>query len=216
MTPEEVRRVAVHESGHAVAACLGSERGNDITFLTIVPRADGSLGFLARMPSARVLLTRREYIERIEVMLAGRAAEEIVFGADGITGGAGGGDVSSDLAVATQAALRLVTQYGLGPGDSLLWLSGPGPSEMAQAAEILAAAYDAVRERLIDHKAALLAIADALLRSQELTGDEVRAIVAATPLTPVATNAPPARERPARSVGVSPAGDGAAVRERPA
>jgi DNA polymerase III delta prime subunit len=85
MSADEIERVALHESGHAVARCLSSTKGADITFVSIVPRADGALGFVAFAPSEKQFVTRADYIEHIEIALAGRAAEEIRFGADGIS-----------------------------------------------------------------------------------------------------------------------------------
>ena len=51
---------------------------------------DGSLGFVAAVPNERHVSTRRTMLEELETVLAGRAAEEIVYGADEIGGGAGG------------------------------------------------------------------------------------------------------------------------------
>src|SRR5439155_13557709 len=79
--PEERRRVAVHEAGHTVSRLLSSTRGDDITFVSIIPRLDGSLGFLASVPLDGTVLTRRTMLERLETLLAGRAAEEVVYGA---------------------------------------------------------------------------------------------------------------------------------------
>ncbi len=86
--PTEIERTAVHESGHALAMLLSATKGAAIGFVTVVPRADGTLGFVARMPDERQSLTRRDYIEEIEVCLAGRAAEEIKYGREAVSGGA--------------------------------------------------------------------------------------------------------------------------------
>src|SRR6266446_4102083 len=44
--PDEMRRVAVHEAGHTTSRLLSSRKGADLSFITIVPRMDGSLGFV--------------------------------------------------------------------------------------------------------------------------------------------------------------------------
>ncbi|HET9983621.1 MAG TPA: AAA family ATPase [Longimicrobiales bacterium] len=193
LTPAEVRRVAVHEAGHALAAFLGSTQGEEISFVTIVPRADGTLGFVARTPPARVLVTRREYLERLEVILAGRAAEEIVFGMEGITGGA-----QDDLRVGTESALLLTTQYGLGPDNKLLWSSSPSASQIDEASRVLTEAYAAVLARLRAAAPQLAALADALLAREELTGVEARAVLregapagASAGTAPASPGAPP-------------------------
>ncbi len=184
--PQEIGRVAAHEAGHALAACLSSSGGHDIGFVSIVPRSDGSLGFVARVPSGRRIVTRAEMIERIEIMLAGRAAEELLFGDDGVSGGAGGPSTTSDLAAATQTALQLVSQTGLAPNGSLLWSARPRERHEEQAELILREAYISIRGRLAEHLPTLHAIGDALKQRQELTGEDVRALVA-TGGGPVAT-----------------------------
>ncbi|QXD17042.1 AAA family ATPase [Rhodocaloribacter litoris] len=174
LTPTELRRVAVHEAGHAVASFLSQTRAADLTFVSVVPRADGRLGFVASMPSERALLTRKEYLEEIEVLLAGRAAEEIVFGPEGVTGGA-----QHDLKVASHFALLLTTRYGLGPERRLIWSETPGRAEREEAGRILNEAYATVLGKLRARAGALEALADALVQRQEIPGEEVRTLLAA-------------------------------------
>src|SRR5262249_22041164 len=124
---EEMRRVAVHEAGHTLARLLSASKGEDITFVTIIPRLDGSLGFVATVPVEGQVMTRRRVLERIETCLAGRAAEEVIYGSDDVGLGAGGADSTSDLAVATRIAITLVCQSGLGDEGSLQWTERPTP-----------------------------------------------------------------------------------------
>ncbi len=177
LTTDEVERLSVHEAGHALARCLSATRGADITFVSIVPRGDGTLGFVASAASERSLMTRREYMEQLEVVLGGRAAEELRFGEDGVTGGAGGNMPNSDLAVATRMATRLVGQYGLGADRKLLWTENLTASQVAQVEQILRDAYSSVTTKLRGNESRLLALASELRQRQELTGAEVRAIV---------------------------------------
>jgi len=172
LTAEEVRRVAVHEAGHAMASYLSPSRGEEISFVSIVPRADGTLGFVARTPPERSLTTRTEYLERLEVVLGGRAAEEIVFGAEGVTGGA-----QSDLKVATDAAVQMTTRFGLGPDGSLLWTETPTDAQREEAGRILSGTYQTVLGKLRESDDELRLLADQLEERQELTGDEVRALM---------------------------------------
>lgn len=69
-------------------------------------------------------------------------------------------------------------QTGLAPNGSLLWSPEPGARHAEQAEQILREAYIAVRSRLIAHRDTLNAIAEALHRTQELTGEDVRQLVA--------------------------------------
>jgi AAA+ superfamily predicted ATPase len=171
LTPQELERTAVHEAGHAVALFLSASRGADIGFVSIVPRDDGTLGFVAPLPDERVHLTREDYCERIEVYLAGRAAEELHYGKEHVSGG-----VVSDLRAATAIATRMVTQLGLG-GQSLFWSETITPAGVAVAESILQSEYERILGKLTSHRHLVNALSDALIERQELAGDEVRALL---------------------------------------
>lgn len=172
LTQEEVARIAVHEAGHALARCKSRTEGQDITFVSIIPRADGTLGFVALMPSERNMTTRAEYREYLEIALAGRAAEEIQYGSSGISSGA-----HDDLRKATYTAGLMVSRYGLGPDDCLLWTEAPSAGHMAQAAELLTESYVSVRDKLFNSRARLTTLAEVLKEKQELTGGEILKII---------------------------------------
>lgn len=168
LSRKEVDRLAVHEAGHALARWLGPSSGKDITFVSIVPRSDGTLGFVASAPRQRAIWTRREYLDLIEVLLAGRAAEEISFGKDGVTGGA-----SNDLAVATSIAMAMVSEQGLGPDGRLIAAPQSSAEQFAQADAILRAAYQSILAKLTARLPKLQVVADALRDRQELSGAEL-------------------------------------------
>lgn len=173
-----LHRTAVHEAGHAVANLTGSTRGEDITYLTIVPRLDGSLGFVAWVPNETGVETRRSLIERIEIALAGRAAEEIEFGPADVGVGAGGPSPGCDLAAATRIATMLVSQAGLGSDGKLRWSEGTDVGQEAQVEAILQQAYQAVRARLEDHEELHQRVVAILERDQELSGQQLRRMLA--------------------------------------
>jgi cell division protease FtsH len=106
MNADERTRVAHHEMGHAlVAASLPS--ADPVQKVTIIPRSVGALGYTMQRPTEdRFLITLPELKERMVVLLAGRAAEEIVFGE--VSTGA-----SDDLAKVTDIARECVTRYGM-------------------------------------------------------------------------------------------------------
>jgi ATP-dependent Zn protease len=120
-----------------------------------------------------VSLTRSEYIELIEVALAGRAAEEIRYGTDGVTTGA-----SSDLERATSMVIDMITSAGLGPDGSLLWTTTPSASHLMAAEAELKRIYALVSGKLVAHRGALDDVASRLMAVQELSGPEVVQIVA--------------------------------------
>ena len=99
---DERRRVAFHESGHALVAWHG-EDADPVYKLSIVPRGVAALGYTLQLPEEdQHLLTRSALLDRLDGLLAGRAAERLVFG-EASTGAA------DDLEKATQLARRMVT-----------------------------------------------------------------------------------------------------------
>ena len=180
LAKEEIRRVAVHEAGHALARLISSTHGDDITFVTIIPRMDGSLGFVASVPSNGHVLTRRTMLEELETLLAGRAAEEVVFGAGEVGTGAGGPNKGSDLAVATRTAALLVCQSGLGDDGALHWTEQPTPSQNTQIDALLGKAYSSIIARLETQRTLLDRIVAILEDKQELSGAELRRMVSET------------------------------------
>ena len=75
---EELRTVAYHEAGHAVAGWF-SEWAAPLIKLTIIPRAKGSLGFAQYLPDEIHLYTKEQLQDMIKVALAGRISEEMFF-----------------------------------------------------------------------------------------------------------------------------------------
>lgn len=106
MKPEERTRVAYHEMGHALVAA-GLKTTDPVEKISIIPRSIGALGYTLQRPTEdRFLITATELRERMAVLLAGRAAEDIIFGE--VSTGA-----SDDLAKATDIARQYVTRFGM-------------------------------------------------------------------------------------------------------
>lgn len=104
--PEERRRVAFHECGHAIAARLGGSESK-VHKVSIVPRSIGALGFTMQMPEReRRLFTASQLQAQLVALVGGRAAEELVFG-EASTGAA------DDLRKATDIARAMVLEHGL-------------------------------------------------------------------------------------------------------
>lgn len=172
MTQDELARTAVHEAGHALASFLSTTKGADIGFASIIPRDDGTLGFVAPLPDEGSYRTRRDYEESLEVYLAGRAAEEITYGIDEISSGA-----SSDLMSATAIVMLMITQLGLGRSGKLLWSNAPSAADAELADQVLREAYDRVLRNLRKNRGKLAALAHVLVDRQEIAGPELRAIL---------------------------------------
>jgi cell division protease FtsH len=106
MNDNEKKIVAYHETGHALVATF-TATAEKVHKITIVPRGIGSLGFTMQLPTEdRFLMSKTELLEKIDVLLGGRAAEELTFGE--ITTGA-----QNDLQKATNIARSMVTLYGM-------------------------------------------------------------------------------------------------------
>jgi cell division protease FtsH len=115
LRPDERRVVAFHEMGHALAAS-SLPAMDPVHKVSIVPRAIGSLGYTLQRPTEdRFLISCQMLKDRIVVLMAGRAAERLVF--EQISTGA-----ADDLARATDIARQLITRFGMSAslGQSVL------------------------------------------------------------------------------------------------
>jgi len=171
---QEQMVTAWHESGHALAATLLNPE-NRVAKVTIIPTTGGAGGFCVNIPPERMYWTKKELEQQIMVNLAGRCAEELRFGPDGVTTGA-----SNDIEKATQTALQYVTKLGMGEGildRSIIKDDQRTNKECAQLTERL---YNEVKNLLQSNFLALEALAGRLLEKETLDGDEVREITATT------------------------------------
>jgi cell division protease FtsH len=106
--PREREIVAYHEAGHALIAEL-AEFADPVHKISIIPRGVAALGYTQQLPTDdRYLIQKRELLDRLVVLLGGRAAEELIF--NEISTGAG-----NDLERATEIARRMVAELGMSP-----------------------------------------------------------------------------------------------------
>jgi cell division protease FtsH len=106
LNPKEREVVAYHEMGHALVA-LALPGVDPVHKVSIIPRGVGALGYTIQRPTEdRFLMTREELLDKMAVLLGGRAAEWVVFGH--LSTGA-----SDDLARITDIARAMVTRYGM-------------------------------------------------------------------------------------------------------
>ena len=186
---EERRIVAYHEAGHAVASAF-TPLADPVLKVTITPRGQ-ALGITAYMPDDDRRNYSRRYLEgMLNVALGGRIAEELVFG--DITTGA-----SNDLQRVTSMARRMVAQFGMtdalgplnfGEDETQPFLGysisqGRKYSEEtaaridAEVRRIVEAAYKRTKEILVEHRAELDRVAEALLSKEVLERDEFLELV---------------------------------------
>ncbi len=185
--------VAHHEMGHALAAA--SLPGSDpVHKVSIIPRSIGALGYTLQRPTEdRFLITTQELKNRMTVLLAGRAAEDLIFSE--ISTGA-----ADDLDKATDIARQMVTRFGMTEelgqmvydpqrqsylGESVI---GTSPREYSEASAqgidlairtLLDEAYGRAKQLLSDNVSDLKAGAALLLERETITPDDF------SPLRPV-------------------------------
>ena len=115
MSQEERRIVSYHEVGHALVSALQKD-AEPVQKITIVPRTMGALGYVMQTPEEEKFLNTKKELQAMLVgLLAGRAAEEVVF--DTVTTGA-----SNDIEKATSVARAMITQYGMSEKFGLIGL----------------------------------------------------------------------------------------------
>jgi cell division protease FtsH len=194
----ERRTVACHEMGHAITA-LSMPGADRIHKVSIVPHGVGALGYTLQRPGEdRHLASRAELVNRIVVLMGGRAAEKLVFGE--ISTGA-----ADDIAKATDIARDMVMRYGMDETLGCVAYAAPPPRflvlpdmptlagtmaspETARRIDeavraIVASAFDRATEVLRERRAMLDRCAAALLERETLDEEEIRQLMA-EPSTP--------------------------------
>ena len=188
MRPEDIKLTAYHEAGHAFVSIMYADITDPIHKATIIPRGR-ALGMVQHLPiDDKVSMTIAEVRANLAIALAGRAAEEIFFGADKITTGA-----ESDIAMATRLARYSITTAGLSPKLGLAAINQVNSfgtrSALENASEKTAELVDAEVRAWLDsahadatkllskNKETVRKLAEELLARETLTGDEIKEIV---------------------------------------
>ncbi len=178
---KEKERVAYHEVGHAVIGALLTDE--PVHKISIIPRGIGALGYTLQLPTEdRYLMTKNELLNKIAVLLGGRAAEEVFFG-DISTG------AQNDLEKATDTARKMVTMYGMSDKLGLMTLEKPQQQFLAvesplggvkqyspetaklideEVKRILDETYQRVKKLISENKEKIDVIAEKLLEKEVL------------------------------------------------
>jgi cell division protease FtsH len=173
VSEKEKRILAYHEAGHALMSHLLGD-ALPVHKVTIVSRGH-ALGYTLNVPiEDRYLHTKEELLDMVRVFLAGRAAEQVVFGR--VTNGA-----ANDLEKATELARSMVFEFGMSDSvtsrtmraDNYALSEETKRLRDGEQAHLTDDAYsDAVR-LLTKHRAVLDRVAQALLQKETLTGPEL-------------------------------------------
>ena len=186
----EKKIVSYHESGHALMAEL-TEGATRVTKVSIIPRGLGALGYTLHLPDEenRFLKQKHELMAEIDVLLGGRAAEDIFVG--DISTGAG-----NDLQRATDILRDMITKYGMSDVAGLMVLEqhtggaflGGGQTikdyseKMAEAIDekiktVLNERYEYVKKTLQEYSEAIENMTKELLDKEVIEGSKVREII---------------------------------------
>jgi cell division protease FtsH len=189
LTEDDRRLISYHEGGHAVVACV-VPNADPVNKVTIVPRGQ-AMGYTEQLPEGERYIYPREYLlDRMAVMLGGRAAEELVLKT--ATSGA-----ENDLKVATRLARRMVLDWGMSPrlghvafgdqrgqvflGEDIVERREYSETTAREVDEevkrFLGEAYERARVILKENGDGLDRVARALMENEEITGAQVKAMV---------------------------------------
>ncbi len=163
--------VAYHESGHALISSL--LKVNSVGKISIKPRGQ-ALGYVLNMPNEdNFLQTKTQLLNRIKVLLGGRAAEELIFG--DVTSGA-----LNDLKEATKIALAMITSYGMSDLGKMVYDDQnmhDNENVNREVNKIIDECYDYATEALRQNKKLLEKITKTLLKKDSLNGLDIEKII---------------------------------------
>src|SRR6266496_3610349 len=178
VTEKEKRILAYHEGGHALMSHLVGDL-IPVQKVTIISRGQ-ALGYTLNLPSEeRYLHTTEEFQDLLKIYLAGRAAEQVVFGR--VTNGA-----ANDLEKVTALARAMVFEYGMSTvvsprtmrADNYALSEETKRVRDQQQAQLTDAAYEDAQRLLRKHRPALDRVANALLEKETLDRDELDVLLA--------------------------------------
>ena len=187
LSPEEKKRVAYHEIGHALVAALqtGSE---PVEKITIIPRTSGALGYTMQVPKdEKNLYTREDLINHITTLCGGRAAEEVIF--NEVSTGA-----ANDIEKATETARSMISQYGMAEEFGMVKFQDSGSRYMGDngnmncseetrkeiddlMVKIVKSAQDNARKLIADNRDAMKELSEFLLEEETITGKQFMEIL---------------------------------------
>jgi cell division protease FtsH len=191
MSDAEKKMTAYHEAGHALCA-MHEPECDPVHKATIIPRGR-ALGLVMSLPEGdRYSKSKSKLLAELTMAMGGRAAEEIVFGADNVSNGASG-----DIKMATNQARMMVTEWGMsdklgmiayGDNSQEVFL-GHSVTQNKNVSEVTAREIDAEMKGIIDNAYArakhilttnlneLHSVAQGLLEHETLSGDEIRQLL---------------------------------------
>ncbi len=191
MSKKEKEIVAYHETGHALMA-ESLDTADPVHKISIIPRGIAALGYTLQLPTEdRYLMTKKELLDRLSVLLGGRVAEEIIF--EEVSTGA-----QNDLGRATDIAKSMVKEYGMSEKLGLMTFekerkplflnfdTASGNKDYSEETareidnevrKIIDQSYLTVKKMLTEKREILEKVAQTLLEKESIDGEELRTIL---------------------------------------
>ncbi len=189
ITRKEKEIIAYHESGHALVAA-SVPHADPVHRVSIIPRGVAALGYTLQLPTEdRYLMTKSELLDRLTVLLGGRAAEELIFG-EASTG------AQNDLEKATAIARSMIMEYGMSdrlgpqsfrerqahflpviPQESKHYIEATAREIDTEVQNIILHCYQRAQDILLKNRDRLEALAQHLLEKEILEGDDLKAFL---------------------------------------
>ena len=203
LTPEQKEKTAYHEAGHAIVG-MTMPKCDPVYKATIIPRG-GALGMVVSLPEMdRLNMHKDEGKDKIAMTMAGKAAEIIKYGEEGVSSGPAG-----DIQQASALARAMVMRWGMSDKIGNIdyaeahegYQGNTGGFSVsaetkkvieAEVKEIIDQGYNTARQVLLDRADDFERLAKGLLEYETLTGDEIRKVIAGEALDS-GNDAPPSQ-----------------------
>ena len=168
---DELRLVAWHEAGHALAAKLLTKKS--VPKVTIIPSTSGAGGVTFIIPEKAGLHTKKDLINEIKTLYAGRIAEYLLLGDEElITIGA-----SQDIKQATSLIVQMIRVFGMSDTFGMLYVDSAEQEVLEEAKKISSCLYEETLKLMEEKKGVLKAIALALINKETLIEEELDSIL---------------------------------------
>ncbi|AOT72665.1 ATP-dependent zinc metalloprotease FtsH [Geosporobacter ferrireducens] len=170
---------AYHEAGHALMTKLIAPE-NKVTKVTIIPSTKGAGGFSMNIPPDRMYRSKKEMIQNIQIALAGRIAEEIIYGEENITTGA-----SNDIEKATEIIASMVKHFGMNKKAGMINYdvlyggrnAGADTEVVSECRRIMEELYMETKQLLQVHMELLVKITELLLDKETLNEEDLNVLI---------------------------------------
>ena len=193
LTPEQKEKTAYHEAGHAIVG-LSLPKCDPVYKATIIPRG-GALGMVVSLPEMdRLNYHKDEVKQKIAMTMAGKAAEIIKYGEEGVSNGPAG-DIQQASALARAMVMRWGMSDKVGPVDYAEAHEGYSGSTGGfsisahtkeliekEVRELIDEGYEIARKILIEREEEFERLAQGLLEHETLTGDDIGKVIRGEPL----------------------------------